>query len=587
MQHSNNLLENFMSKTPNFDAKIKPILDALQPGQIINCPITKKDWALDDKEIEICRRFQVPPCPIEPFTRMKYLNGFSVGLTIFWKPHALTGQPILSAFHPDLPFKIINDKENLAADPTDYGFDYNSQVSFFDLMWRLETTFPFGATRNSNVDDSSLVVGCVKTRNCFIACGAMATNCFYVLTAINCEDSIDISNCERVTGSFSVGGSQHISDSVFIFESRSCLNSFFLFDCQECDSCFGAINRRHKKYLWFNEQLSESEYKKRLTETDLSDRRQFDECWKKFIKMVNEQAVWPAAHGFGNIDSTGERLYNCVRCQDCFFEHSSTDLYRCRFGVNLTDSFYASGSAEAANYYMVTGGLYGSSLKFSSGCYSSNDLEYCIDCKDCEYCFGCVNLRRKKYCILNHQYTPDEYWRLVDQIKCDMLERGEYGQFWPAKMSLAGFQQSVGDLFIHYSHEDLEKFGALIVDPTHGQVFAPQVDTSNAKSAEEIPNDLLSAEPFVGVPIYDKAAGRYYSVLKAEYDVYKNKKWPFPTEHYATRLFRLLDFSYGPISEERACASCGQMTTTYNNRAFPDRRIYCQDCYLKFLEENN
>ncbi|MFH1253503.1 MAG: hypothetical protein V1664_04210 [Candidatus Uhrbacteria bacterium] len=576
-----------MSKTPNFDVKIKTVLDSLKPGQIINCPITKKDWRLDEKEIEICRRFQAPPCPIEPQTRMMYLNGFSTGLAIFWKPHFLTGEPLLSGIHPDLPFKVTTVKEFLATDNLQFAQDYKKENSFFDQMWQLETTVPFEAARNSDVDEESIVTACVKTRKSFLACSSWVENSFYALTAINSEDNIDVTNCEKISRSFRIGGSQNISDCAFIFESRSCFDSTFLFDCQECESCFGAVNQRHKKFLWFNEQLDEKEYKIRRATVNLSDRRQADEFWHQFLVLVNQEAVWPAVHGYGNIESKGERLFNCVRCEECFFEHAATDCYCCRFGVRLENSAYASGSAEANNYYLTTGGTYGLNLKFCSACFKSLNSEYCINCNDCEFCFGCVNLKNKKFCVFNKQFSEMEYWLLVDEIKCDMLEKGEYGNFWPAKFSVGGFQYSAGELFIHYSSDQLKQFRAIIVDPAHGQVFAPQIDLSRAREAQEIPDRLVDCQPFVGVSIYDKVAGRHYSVLKDEYEVYKNKKLPFPTEHYATRLLRLLDFSYGPISEERVCASCQKITTTYNNQAFPNRRIYCQGCYLKYLEENN
>ena len=96
--------------------------------------------------------------------------------------------------------------------------------------------------------------------------------------------------------SFSVGGSQHISDSVFVFESRSCFNSAFLFDCQECENCFGATNLRHKKFLWFNEQLTEGEYKKRRAAVDLSDRYQAEKYQQEFLNLVKNKALWPSVH---------------------------------------------------------------------------------------------------------------------------------------------------------------------------------------------------------------------------------------------------------------------------------------------------
>lgn len=576
-----------MSKAPNFDKKIEPILAALHPGQAIKCPITDQDWFLDEKEIEICHRFKVPPCRIEPMTRMNYLNGFSNGLAIFWKPQALTGKPILSAIHPDLPFRIVSGKEYQTVENLDFGFNYAADQTVFNQVWQLLTTTLFNATRNADVDDWSLVTGSAKTRNSFICSGGIYKNCFYAVSSIFSENSINLNSVEGASGSFSVGGSQKIANSAFVFESRSCFSSAFLFDCIECEHCFGAVNKRHKKFIWFNEQLSESEYNARIKQIDLSDRRQVKKGWNKFINLISEKGVWPSEHGLGNTESNGERLFNCVRCKECFFEHASTDCYRCRIGIELQNSCYASGSAYANNYYLVTGGTFGANCKMTSACYSSINLEYCLECTNCEYCFGCVNLVNKKFCVFNKQYQKEEYWSLVDQIKCDMLEHGEYGQFFPAKMSVPGFQHSIGNFFLHYSHEDCRRFGALTVNLAHGQIYAPAIDMTKVRQADEIPEKLEDCESFVDIPIYDKALGRYFSVLPAEYEIYKDKHWPFPTEHYATRLTHLLDFTYGPIPEDKICASCSQTTTTYNNQAFPNRRIYCHDCYFKYLEENN
>ncbi|MBU1757666.1 hypothetical protein KKG31_00495 [Patescibacteria group bacterium] len=46
----------------------------------------------------------------------------------------------------------------------------------------------------------------------------------------------------------------------------------------------------------------------------------------------------------------------------------------------------------------------------------SKDMLYCESCDACENCFGCVSLRNKSYCILNKQYTQEEYENLVVKI---------------------------------------------------------------------------------------------------------------------------------------------------------------------------
>lgn len=56
-------------------------------------------------------------------------------------------------------------------------------------------------------------------------------------------------------------------------------------------------------------------------------------------------------------------------------------------------------------------------------------------CIECEYCFGCVGLKKKKYCILNKQYSKEEYEELKGKIISDMKRSGEYGKFLPYEMS--------------------------------------------------------------------------------------------------------------------------------------------------------
>jgi len=55
-------------------------------------------------------------------------------------------------------------------------------------------------------------------------------------------------------------------------------------------------------------------------------------------------------------------------------------------------------------------------------CYSSTgltDCNFCYDCKGCSNCFMCVNLRQKKYCILNKQYTKEEYEKTLESYRLD------------------------------------------------------------------------------------------------------------------------------------------------------------------------
>lgn len=49
------------------------------------------------------------------------------------------------------------------------------------------------------------------------------------------------------------------------------------------------------------------------------------------------------------------------------------------------------------------------------GCCNCNNCSCCIDCNNCTNCLSCVkcnNLDNKEFCILNKQYTIEEYLKI-------------------------------------------------------------------------------------------------------------------------------------------------------------------------------
>ena len=55
-------------------------------------------------------------------------------------------------------------------------------------------------------------------------------------------------------------------------------------------------------------------------------------------------------------------------------------------------------------------------------CYYSSGLTDCVfmyDSKGCSNCFMCTNLRQKSYCILNKQYTKEEYEKIIKSYRLD------------------------------------------------------------------------------------------------------------------------------------------------------------------------
>jgi len=61
-------------------------------------------------------------------------------------------------------------------------------------------------------------------------------------------------------------------------------------------------------------------------------------------------------------------------------------------------------------------GYNGYKSAFVNLCRTNSELLYCDYCMNCQNCFGCAGLKNQQYCILNKQYTKEEYEKLVPQI---------------------------------------------------------------------------------------------------------------------------------------------------------------------------
>src|SRR3989344_4811649 len=78
---------------------------------------------------------------------------------------------------------------------------------------------------------------------------------------------------------------------------------------------------------------------------------------------------------------------------------------------------------------------YGTDVFYSELSWHSDDL------------FGCVSMIKKKYCIFNKQYSPEEYKELKAKIIAHMKETKEWGEFFPESISPFPYHDTVAQDF--------------------------------------------------------------------------------------------------------------------------------------------
>ncbi|MFH1404629.1 MAG: hypothetical protein ABIH21_00840, partial [Patescibacteria group bacterium] len=99
-----------MSKTPNFDAKVKTVLDATTPGERV-CELTGEKWEMTQEEIDWYKKFNVPPSNYHPDTRNYIMTSFWLTFNWWWNKHWKTGERILTYVHPATGVRVLPDAE--------------------------------------------------------------------------------------------------------------------------------------------------------------------------------------------------------------------------------------------------------------------------------------------------------------------------------------------------------------------------------------------------------------------------------------------------------------------------------------------
>ena len=144
---------------------------------------------------------------------------------------------------------------------------------------------------------------------------------------------------------------------------------------------------------------------------------------------------------------------NCKYLQ-LFFSSNTKDCYDCTLWGEKVELSYECSSVGSDAY----------NNKFCCRCSkASRNCEYSFNCLSCSNIFGCSGLKSKQYCILNKQYSKEEYEKMVPKIKQHMNDmpyidkKGiiyKYGDFLPSEFSLFSYNESFAQDYFPLSREE-------------------------------------------------------------------------------------------------------------------------------------
>ena len=573
-----------MSHTPNFDTKIKAILDTVQPGERV-CELTGEKWNLTEEEIGWYKKFNVPPSPYALHTRWELMTSFWTGFQWWYFKHPKTGENILSFYHPATGVSVLPDKEWFDHDFSSEFLEDDPMRSVEESLYQLTRRIPLPASSNLQEPENSIATVSNGERNSYFMCGCDSERSLFGFWSTRLVDSCLVFSSGNVTDSYSISCAVNVHNSLFIRDCSNVLSSAFCFSCEDIEFCFGATNQRHAKYLWFNEQLTKEAWEQRRAEVDLSRRSELEKWLEAFYDLVGNKTIWSENMSVGAINSTGEYLFDVSDCSECYFcvKHCS-HLYNCLFGVSGKESAF-SAPIFSENVYEANNCFNSNACKYTYATYGCQNLEYSFLNYECQNCFGCVGLRHKEFYIFNKSYTEEVYWKKLDEIKCRMLDDGTYGRSLSMKLSPTYFGESGAVKHLDAKMDRWEKLGGTPFDP---ESFGAIGDLSDQpmRSSQEIPDsiDEVTDEAWIGKPILDEKAHRRFTFLKPELAFYRRKRLAPPTTHMTTRMKDLLQEENLAVFENHACGKCAKQMRVAKNVKYPNRTIYCTACYLAHLE---
>src|SRR3989338_4272553 len=572
------------SKTPEFDKALDKILKDLKP-HACECKKCAQNFEIFKEDIEFYHKLRVPPPSLCPGCRKQRRMVFSNNTTLYKRKCDAPGhfEDIISLFPGELNQKVYDHNYwwSDGWDAMSFGLEYDFARPFFEQFHHFLRSFPLIQTsRDPKSIGSDYTAYGLELKNCYYVFGGIKSeNISYGNWPIYARDCIDIWVAYKSELCYEVVSGINNYNCNFIYFSNNCLNSSFLYDCRNCTHCFGSANLRNKQFYFFNEPLTKEEYEQKISEINLGSRRTFLFWRDKFFKFL-EDKIKRSTRNDKSVNSIGNLLRECRDCFMCFWVENGEHLRYIDYALSAKHSMdmtlVGSVLQNELIYESVNIAVY--DIKFSYLTRNSHFLEYCISCYNCENCFGCVGLRNKKYCVFNKQYTEEDYWKLVDEIKTKMLAAGEYGEFVPISMSPYPYNASLAQFEYPLTKEEVGKIGGYWAE---SPVSLKGIDPKNILKGDEIPDDIKdTGDDILKKILICEITGKPFIITQTELDFYRKKNLPLPTKHPYQRLMERWAMKEPFRLWKYPCSKCGQeMYTSYAPEL--KLKVYFEKCYLQ------
>ncbi|MFA6300999.1 MAG: hypothetical protein WC609_01470 [Candidatus Paceibacterota bacterium] len=576
-------------------------------AQIIICQNCKKEFAIEPDDFGFYEKIELPLPTFCPECRLQRRLAWRNEKGLHYGECGLCMKKIISIYSEDYNNTVYCDKcwwsDNW--DAGEYALELDLDKPFLDQFFELfhkvpaPNLFAFGTT----MINSQYCNLANDMKNCYLLHdGTYDENISYGSGAFYSKDSRDVTMVRKCELCYEIVTCISCYQTTFSQNCEDCVDVHFSHSLRGCNNCFGCVNLHKKSYYIWNVPYAKEEYENKLKsfgldsyENVISLRNKSKDFWKSFPKRYY--------FGVQNSNVTGDYLEHSKNAKTCFGAANLEDSKFCSFVSNgpvknTYDFTHYGDNIELINECLQSGrGLY--NVKSGWGVWNnSKNVHYSITVPGVSDVFGCIGLKKKQYCILNKQYTKEEYEKLVPKIINNMNEmpyvdkKGcvyKYGEFFPIELSPFGYNETTAQEYFSLSKEQILINGYNWKEPQ-------KRDYEISKKISELPDSILqTTDSILGEIIACEHGGTCdedcvtaFKILPEDLTFYRRMNLPLPRLCPNCRRYQRVK-QRNPLQLWHRTCMCarenhvhkGKCDVEFETSYSPDRPeiIYCEKCF--------